>query len=72
MHDKRKCEAVEIDEDIISEIKNIKDQVNSLLKALVSSVFETDELTKNDSYNFIELLEDKVKELKNISDTIEI
>lgn len=57
-------------EEKINELGGKIDTVSSIMKALLSSFCGIEELTPNDTYNFIYLLEEKLKDLKNLHDEI--
>ena len=62
-----------MDEEIESKINDIGakiDIVESLNKALMSSLLGTDCLTKKDAYNFVYLLENGIKDLKTRQDKL--
>ena len=54
----------EINEQINS-IGGLIDTISTLQRALMSCTMGTEELTEKDAGNFIYLLEDKIKDLKN-------
>ena len=56
-----------MNEDINEQINNIGskiDMIYTLIRALMSSMLGSDELTEKDADNLLFLLEDKIKELK--------
>ena len=54
----------------INEIGAKIDVIESIVRALISSICSTEELTQKDASNFVFLLEDKLKELKTSHDEL--
>ena len=54
----------ETEEEQLSELFGKIDIVHSLIKALITCMCGTEELTKADACNFVSLLDDKLNELK--------
>ena len=54
----------------INELGGKIDIIESLSRALTSSICGSDELTQKDACNFVFLVEDKLKELKNMHNDI--